>query len=199
MPAPKFNNRYRIPSARAEWWDYGKDAPYSITCCTKGRQHLFGKIRDGRMELSAVGAVADVLWHQIPFHFPDWELGEFVVMPNHIHGVLIKKSEVKSLGGNVETGHGLSLQPGPPPPNGSAAPPPPPAQRRFQNPGRTPLSTGIGAYKSSVTRNLRRMGISFDWQTRFHDHIIRDSGEFDRITRYIANNVANWRKDRFNG
>jgi REP element-mobilizing transposase RayT len=191
MASPKFKNRYRIASARAEWWDYGQDAPYFITCCSEGRQHLFGEIRNGRMELSPAGAVADVLWHQIPFHFPDWELDEFVVMPNHIHGVLIKNSvtgqnsdlDIVETGHHhvVETGHALSLP-----------------QRRFQNPGKNTLSTVIGSYKSSVTKNVRRMGIPFGWQSRFHDHIIRGPGEFLRITQYIANNVAKWSKDRFN-
>lgn len=68
---------------------------------------------------------------------------------------------------------------------------------RFRNPGKNTLSTVIGSFKSAVTRNVRRMGFDFGWQSRFHDHIIRDAGEFDRITTYIANNVAKWDADKF--
>jgi putative transposase len=227
MEVPKFRNRYRIASARAEWWDYGDDSAYFITICTAERKCFFGEIRNGKMILSPVGVIADLLWHQIPFHFPDWELDEFVVMPNHIHGVLIKTSDVGNdtdLGdGNpvdrvsekiddrdgqtgdavqtgravqtsdaVQTGHALSL------PSQELGP----AKKyhpRLRNPGKNTLSTVIGSFKSAVTKNARRLGYEFAWQTRFHDHVIRDAGAFGRITNYIANNVANWRDDKFHG
>ena len=85
----KFQNKYRIPSARAQWWDYGKDAAYFITICTRNREHYFGEVVNGKMELSHVGVLANVLWHEIKNHAQHVELGEFVVMPNHIHGILI--------------------------------------------------------------------------------------------------------------
>ena len=85
----KFNNKYRIPSARAPWWDYGRDGIYFITICTKNHESFFGEITDGNMYLSNVGVVADLLWYEIPNHAKNVTLGEFQVMPNHIHGIII--------------------------------------------------------------------------------------------------------------
>lgn len=85
----KFENKYRIPSARAQWWDYGSNAPYFITICTKNREHFFGEIKDGKMVLSGIGRMAYVFWMEIPVHFSFVVLDEFVVMPNHIHRIII--------------------------------------------------------------------------------------------------------------
>jgi hypothetical protein len=74
----KYKNKYRIPSARATWWDYGWAGAYFITICTKNREHYFGEIRNGKMHLSHWGVLADVLWHEIPHHAKNVELGEFV-------------------------------------------------------------------------------------------------------------------------
>ena len=87
--AEKFQNKYRIASARAQWWDYGWNGAYFITICTQNREHYFGKITDAKMILSHLGVIADVLWREIPNHTPFVQLGDFVVMPNHIHGILI--------------------------------------------------------------------------------------------------------------
>jgi putative transposase len=135
----KYQNKYRIASARAQWWDYGWNGAYFITICTQNREHYFGEIENGKMVLSPMGIIADILWHEIPNHASFVELGDFVVMPNHIHGILILD---KPNGGNdnvvadndnvvanndidigigmvetghaetghVETGHALSLQ-----------------------------------------------------------------------------------------
>jgi REP element-mobilizing transposase RayT len=87
--ADKFQNKYRIPSARASWWDYGSNAPYFVTICTKNRKHFFGKIVEGEMHLTEIGQSAYDCWNEIPNHFPFVVLDEFVVMPNHIHGIII--------------------------------------------------------------------------------------------------------------
>ena len=94
----RYKNKYRIPSARAQWWDYGWNGAYFITICTKNREHFFGEIRNGKMELSPLGVIADILWHEIPHHAPYVELGDFVVMPNHIHGILILNKPVDADG-----------------------------------------------------------------------------------------------------
>jgi REP element-mobilizing transposase RayT len=214
----KYKNKYRIPSARAAWWDYGSAGAYFITICTAGRQHFFGEIQQGILHLSHIGVLADVLWHEIPHHAHQVELGAFVVMPNHIHGILIlKQGEIINNGGNgdgdgmvgwdgwdggdVETGHALSL---PTPPTPPAPPAPPDAPKlpktvhyRFQNPGKNTISTIVGSYKSALTKHARRMGFEFSWQTRFHDHIIRNDAEYQRINDYIESNPTNWAKDKF--
>jgi len=185
----KYQNKYRVESARAGWWDYGSPGAYFITICTADRRHYFGEIRDGVMHLSHVGVIADILWYEIPHHAKNVELGVFVVMPNHLHGILILNGDGGG-GGNVETGHALSL------PDQRDQPTPPGAQR-FQNQGKNTVSSIIGSYKSAVTKHARRLGVEFAWQPRFHDHIIRNDPEYQRINDYIESNPENWDKDRF--
>lgn len=189
----KYLNKYRVESARAAWWDYGSPGAYFITICTADRKHYFGEIRDGVMHLSHVGVIADILWHEIPHHAKNVELGAFVVMPNHIHGILILNGGGD--GGDVETGHALSL---PATPATPATPAPTSAAKRFRNPGKNTVSSIVGSYKSAVTKHAQRLGYEFAWQPRFHDHIIRDDAEYQRINDYIESNPENWDKDRFN-
>ena len=85
----KFQNKYRIPSARLQTWDYANNGAYFITICTQNREHFFGNIKNGNMQLSEIGKLAQQFWYEIPNHFPMVELGNFVVMPNHVHGILI--------------------------------------------------------------------------------------------------------------
>jgi REP element-mobilizing transposase RayT len=203
----KYQNKYRVASARAPWWDYGRAGAYFITICTAERQHYFGKIQQGGIQqLSHVGVLADVLWYEIPHHAHHVELGVFVVMPNHVHGILILNKDVGAGivddGGHdhdhVETRHALSLPQDPTkPPNPNPQKSSIPVHYRFQNPGKNTISSIVGSYKSAVTKHARRLGFDFGWQTRFHDHIIRDDAEYQRINDYIESNPANWAKDKF--
>ncbi len=202
----KFRNKYRQESARLQTWNYGWEAAYFITICTKDRRFYFGNVVDGGMELSPAGIIANVLWHEIKNHTKNVEMGEFVVMPNHIHGIII-------LDGNgsvdpvnpinsvdpvdpVGTRHALSL------PRSGQSPDHCPTekkigQQRFQNQGKNTISSIVGSYKSAVTKYCNRLDPDFAWQTRFHDHIIRNGKSFDRISEYIRNNPRNWKEDRF--
>ncbi len=204
----KFQNKYRISSARAPFWDYGCTAAYFVTICTQDRKCYFGDVVDGKMNLSDIGIIADVLWHEIKNHTQNVELGQFVVMPNHIHGILIINNDNDDRATHddgithsvVETTHALSL------PHTLSLPPPqqqsPPqqtiGQKRFQHQGKNTLSSIIGSYKSAVTKHAHRLGFDFAWQSRFHDHIIRDEQSFQTIANYIANNPLKWGNDKFN-
>ena len=224
----KFLNKYRIASNRAQWWDYGQNAAYFITICTAKREHFFGEIAEGKMVLSNTGIIADILWHEIPHHAPFIELGDFVVMPNHVHGILILNkpdgfgggnqygnhgnADDGNVGdgnvgdGNVETGHALSLQ------QQLQQPADKPGgvqsfndhtgktigQQRFQNIGKNTVSSIIGSYKSAITKHANRLGLPNGWQTNYYDHIIRDDAEYMRISNYIINNPENWKNDKFN-
>jgi len=186
----KFQNKYRIPSARLQQWDYRWAGSYFITICTQDRIHYFGTIENQQVQLSHVGIIADLLWHQIPHHAQNIELGPYVIMPNHVHGILIITTNEGNgnieTGHTVETGHALSLQ------QQQTI-----GQQRFQNIGRNSISSIVGSYKSAVTRHAHRLGFVFDWQTRFHDHIIRNEESFQKISNYIVNNPANWQEDTF--
>lgn len=128
----KFQNKYRTASVRLQNWDYTWNASYFITICTKNREHYFGEIENNNMILSKQGMLANVIWYEIQHHANDIILDEFVVMPNHIHGILILNS--KPVNDNVETRHALSLQP-----QRKTI-----GQQRFQNQGKNSLSSIIG-------------------------------------------------------
>ena len=195
----KYKNKYRIESTRATWWNYGWTGAYFITIRTKNREHYFGENINKKMQLSQCGVLADVLWHEIPHHQPRVSLGEFVVMPNHIHGILILDAPSENNIGNesgknigndlihVQTGHALSI------PDTEKSE----SEKRFRNPGKNTISSIIGGYKSAVTKHANRLGLENGWQTRFHDHIIRNDGEYQRISDYIMNNPLNWKEDKF--
>ena len=125
------------------------------------------------MILSPVGVLANVFWHEIPNHAPNVELGAFVVMPDHFHGILI----LSPPNSNLEKRRALSPQP---------------AAYRFQNQGKNTVSALVGSYKSAVTRHANRLGLEFAWQPRFHDHIIQNDAEYQRINDYIENNPLKW-------
>lgn len=147
------------------------------------------------MQLSSIGILADVFWHEIKNHSQNLELGTFVVMPNHIHGILIldKPENTES---TVEKLHATSL------------PMTQPTKNQFMSdisPKSNSVSTIIRSYKSAVTKHCNRLKLTendaevFSWQTRFHDHIIRNDEEYQRINDYIENNPTNWGKDKFYG
>ncbi|MDR7369799.1 transposase [Flavobacterium aquidurense] len=200
MSQGKFQNKYRTSSIRAQWWDYGWNGAYFITICTQDREHYFGEIQNDKMVLSEVGIIADILWHQIPIHHKNVELGDFVVMPNHIHGILIIDKKLDNIdvdnvniveAGRVETGHALSL-PSSPPPSLSK-----PGSQRFQNIGKNTISSIVGSYKSAVTKHANRLGYPHQWQKLFYDNIIRNNNDYQRISDYIVSNPENWTKDKF--
>lgn len=225
--AKKFGNKYRIESTRLQNWDYRWDARYFITICTAKQQHFFGHIENEKMYLSHIGVIADIFWYEIKNHAKNVMLDEFVVMPNHIHGILILDGNgiendnandgnnngddgdngndndngngVGNGVGNVETRHALSLQPPTQPPTHSPTPPEQTiGNARFQNQGKNTVSSIVGGYKSAVTKHAHRLGFGFAWQPRFYDHIIRDDESYWRIKNYIKNNPKNWTDDKFN-
>ena len=196
----KFQNKYRIPSARASWWDYNKNGAYFVTICTAHRVKYFGETTTESTEnlkeaghalslsLSETGKMAHKFWLEIPSHFPFVGLDQFVIMPNHVHGIIIinKPDDIHidnsvNTVNTVETGHALSLP-----------------HYRFRNQGKNTVSAIVGSFKSATTRWCNENGYEFGWQTRFHDRIIRTDAELDRIREYIVNNPANWLKDKFN-
>lgn len=150
--------------------------------------HYFGEIENKKMILSNMGVIADLMWHEIKNHAKNITLGEFVVMPNHIHGILILNGD--GVDGTDGTQH--PTQP---------TPPPTPQQTQMAkiSPKSNSVSTIIRSYKSAVTKHGNRLGIEFAWQARFHDRIIRNAQEFENIRNYIADNPKNWKKDKFFG
>ena len=194
----KFKGKYRNESARLQNWDYGNDAAYFITICTKNREHFFGEIRNARMQVSPVGAIAYVLWNEIKIHAKNVELGEFVVMPNHVHGIIILNNDRNVGDGGVGDGGGRDVACNVPTETETETE----ISNPFKNeqmaaisPKSNTVSSIIRTYKSAVTKYCNRLKLPFGWQSRFHDHIIRNDESFQRISEYIKTNPANWEKD----
>jgi len=172
-----FKNKYRTKTLRLQSWDYRWNGVYFITICCKDKAHYFGKIHNDKMELSNVGLIADILWHEIKQHTNHIELDEFVVMPNHIHGILI-------INNSVETLHATSLQKTP-------------KTMSVISPKANSISSIIRSYKSAVTKHAHRLGYEFSWQSRFYDHIIRNEASLNQIQQYVINNPQSWKDDKF--
>jgi REP element-mobilizing transposase RayT len=136
--ATYFQNKFRNETTRLPNWDYRWDGSYFITICTKNCEYYFGEISNGKMNLSNIGVLADIFWHEIKNHSKNIKLDAFVVMPNHIHAILI-------LNGGYIDDHQPQLQPQ----KKSIG------QNRYQNIGKNSVSSIIGSYKSAVTKHAR--------------------------------------------
>ena len=197
----KYRNKYRTGSIRASWWDYGRKAAYFVTICSQDRACYFGYVENKRMVLSGTGVLAEVIWNEIPLHRPQVTLGQYVVMPNHMHGILFLdptgspsyKNHEEHTADDVETGRALSLS------KSNNDNDLIPGKRRFQNIGKNTLSSIVGAYKSAVTKHANRLGLQHGWQPKFFDRIIRSGRELQEVSEYINDNPAKWEEDEFYG
>jgi len=188
MPTELFKNRFRVPSARAAWHDYNGGI-YFVTICTAGREHYFGEITDGEMHLSAIGEYTRQCIENITQHNPYANVPLFVIMPNHLHLIVVIDDTNgcrRDAPWHVSTEKWRACADGKNPKMQDIA----------NHQGR--LSTVVGGLKQSVTRYARKNQITFAWQTRFHEHIIRNTNEMNRIAKYIETNVAKWDIDEFN-
>jgi putative transposase len=222
----KFQNKYRIPSARLQNWDYGENGAYFITICIDKMECLFGDVvskldvsnadvetrliaslRDTidekcEMQLNELGKIAHDIWEEIPNKFPFVELGNFVIMPNHMHGILIinkfvntrliasKNENVENANGNAHVETRLIASVHDDHKKGGFS--------GNNNPMfHENISRIIRWYKGRCSFEMRKIHADFNWQSRFYDHIIRDSRAFDTIQNYIEDNPSKWKKDKF--
>lgn len=182
-----FRGKFRIESTRLKGYDYASPGAYFVTICTKNRERSFGMIDVGKMHLSELGKVAESMWREIPYHFPHAEIDEFVVMPNHVHGIIWILNRAVNSVIPVETQHAASLQTIP---NITAKP------HEYIPPGS--LGAIVRSYKSAVKKWATAKGIPFAWQSRYHDRIICDDKSLRKIRLYISYNPVNWPNDRLN-
>jgi len=181
--APKFRNKYRIPSARADWWNYSNAGSYFVTICIASKEHAFGEVRNRKMELSALGKYVEEQWLFAVEARPDMNihLDAFVVMPNHFHGIIYFDNKVSMDDATEPTLDEQDLSVG----------------NSFM-PQSKNLASIMRGFKSSVTSYAIKQGIGFNWQPRYHDRIIRNAAEHEKIRNYILSNPWNWDKDRYN-
>jgi putative transposase len=166
-------------SIRIKEYDYTQPGGYFVTIVTYQRVCLFGEIVNAEIQLNASGVIADEGWRVIPEHFPNIELGAYVVMPNHIHGIIFINDRA-----NTSTHRGTIYR----------AP-----TEQFGKPVVGSIPTIIRTFKSAVTcrigRELNATGI---WQRNYYEHIIRNHEDWDRIHRYIESNPSKWAEDHEN-
>ena len=169
--APATHQRRR--SIRLPRFDYTQQGAYFVTVCTRNRSCLFGEIVNGEMRLNDIGRVAHRMWEEIPTHFPQVGIDAWVVMPNHIHGVIV------IAGPPVGATHASPLQ-------------------RPAGPPKRSIGAIVGSYKSAVSKRINAMrgtpGASV-WQRNYYEHIIRNESALNRIRQYIADNPARWSED----
>jgi len=191
-----YHNKYRIESARLPHWNYRNAGAYFITICTKNRECFFGGCSEGRMRLNETGKIANDYLQEIPEHFTNIRLGAYVVMPNHVHVILIvvRALYCRDVACNVSTNNACNVSTD----NANINP----GKNKFMSdipPKPGSISAVIRSYKSACTKWINQYypEINFGWQSRFHDHIIRNDEEYLRIENYIVNNPKNWKDDKF--
>jgi len=182
-------------SIRLKDYDYSQAGMYFVTICTQGRHCLLGDIEDGTVKLTAAGEMVRTVWEEIQFHYPGVELDEFVIMPNHFHGIVI------IVGAGPRACPDAEPQPGQPQPG----------QPRIGHPrGGAPtlsLPDVVHRFKTMTTKKyvdgVKLHGWQrFDaklWQRNYWEHIIRNEQELIRIRHYIENNPIQWESDKLNG
>ena len=204
--------RFHRRSIRLRGYDYTQAGAYYVTVCTHERGYLFGHIADGVMVPNALGGIVQRCWDAVPEHMPMVVCDAFVVMPNHVHGIIV-------ITDMVGAGNFRPVQPSSDGTVGAANSPPlrnaGPAHDFVEMPQRdvprrpsvaimVPNSLGhiMQTFKAAVSRQAVRDGLmprgTPIWQRGYYERIIRDDGEHERIARYIADNPRNWKGDRFN-
>lgn len=192
-----FKNKYRVESTRLYNWDYSQEGFYFITICTKNRQLFFGNVNKEEMILNNVGKIVKHEWLQTEKIRDNVLLDKFVVMPNHLHGIIVIDYQIKN---NVET-HGNDRNNDVPinvETHGNASLPG--GYKNKFGPQSNNLSAIIRGFKGAAKNLIRRQypRINFAWQARFYDHIIRREKSLQNIRKYIDDNPARWEYDRNN-
>ena len=175
-------------------YDYTQNGFYFVTVCVKNHEMFFGDIAKSgteynpvyEMKLSEIGKIAEKYWLEIPQHFPNVNLDEHIIMPNHIHVVIeICKRICDGMNEAVPRSYNY---------NGKYL------RMSEISPKAGSLSAIIGSFKSVITKtvNQKYSESNFSWQSRFHDRVIRNEKESNAIRKYISENPAKWHLDRYN-
>jgi len=191
----KYNpDKHHRRSIRLQGYDYSQPGIYFITLCTQNHECLFGEILNGEMRLNEFGKMTQQCWLEIPHHFPHVKLDEFVIMPDHIHGIIILNDIVGAKNFSPQPSNNFSPQPSN---NFSPQPMPTPQQNitPFRSPSKT-IGSIIRGFKIGVTKGFRQnTDIYVVWQRNYYEHIIRNKVELNRMRQYIIDNPKKWKTD----
>lgn len=182
MIADKLPNRHSI---RLQEYDYSSSGMYFITICTQDKLCLFGEVVNGEMILNDMGKLAYNEWLKTAQLRTNIELGEFIIMPNHIHGIIIINTPA-TVGADCVRPNNIDNTTG-----------------ECNSPLRVSMQTLgsiIGGYKSTVTRQINNLNVvpkQKIWQRNYYEHIIRNEKSYNSITDYITTNPINWQSDDY--
>ena len=168
-------------SMRLKPYDYSLAGYYFLTVCAQNRQCVFGEIINGKMALNEAGEMIETNWNKLPRRFPNIKLDEFVIMPNHMHGVIIIVGAPLVGAQNNDIADRAATR---------AAP---------------TLGDIVGAFKSIAANEYIRSVKNNDWppfkgsiwQRNYYEHIIRDECDLNRVREYVVNNPYKWQEDEY--
>jgi putative transposase len=173
-----YKGKYRIESARLPGWDYSSPGYYFLTVCTHDRGNLFGDIANGKMFLNEFGTIVQNEWENSFIIRRELLSDEFVVMPNHFHGI-VRVVEI----GN-KTGVPVDVVEQPP---------------RIRPKSVSSFMAGVKSVVTKRINEIRKTPGAHVLQYQFHDHVVRNEQELISIRQYIQNNPVNWKQDAVNG
>ena len=163
-------------SIRLKDYDYSQSGAYFVTICNKNKECLFGDVVDRKMRLNEMGIVVQQCWNVIPEHFPNTVSDEFIVMPNHIHGIIV------IVGAQFIAPFGKTMS----------------GNQGVMNHAPTTAGEIVRAFKARCTYAINQVRITPGmplWQRNYYEHIIRNEPELNKIREYIINNPLNWESD----
>jgi putative transposase len=167
-------------SVRLPGFDYSNVGMYFVTICAHERRCIFGEVCENKTVLGPIGQIISTCWTEIPQHFPNVEIEEHVVMPNHMHGILTIHANWTDANGQ----------------NKLAA-----AMESFGKPTPRSIPTIVRSFKAAVSKRARESGFAKGesiWQRGYYEHVLRNTQEYVEITHYILQNPAHWSDDEDN-
>jgi len=167
----KFKNQFRVDTTRLKDWDYSASGWYFVTICTKGNVPYLGEIVDGEVQLSQAGKIVAEEWVRTGEVRSNAILDRWVIMPNHMHAILILEESEASHGDVSADTFMLKAN---------------------------SLGSIINQFKGRCTKRIRNSGVpAFTWQARYYDHVIRNEKSLRKIQRYVEENPMKWDLDEY--
>ena len=175
-------------SIRLPGYDYAQAGAYFVTMVTRYRLCLFGEVVEGEMRLNEYGRFIQMVWDELPDHYSSVECDAFILMPNHVHGIILlaeaSASREFDVGAGLKPARGVATGPN--------------SVRAGLKPAPT-LTEIIRAFKTFSAHRINRVrntgGVSL-WQRNYYEHVVRGENELNRIREYISNNPWQWEMDR---
>jgi putative transposase len=176
---PDDSHLHHRRTLRIKGYDYLQAGAYFVTVCAYKKQALFGEIHGDKIELSDIGQLIRQYWVAIPRHFANVRRDEFVIMPNHFHGIIVIHDDALRRGKACLA----------------------PTRVTFGHPAARSLGIIIGSFKSAVTKFAHKCSEYSNipiWQRNYYEHVIRNESDLSEKQKYIIDNPAKWNEDEYN-